>query len=300
MAPSWAICVTPLTNLFSLHAVQKPYPGEMFRREGGNSLIGKLLSRRAHRVLRWKRYRIKDADDIARIGFLHDMPVLGHHLLRLGQTHLFVSLHIGYTSMPASNLPEQIRMKSDPVPVRPVHIGLNLKNKGGELLFHGVDHPRSPPFWAAAKRSSPGNASGKSPHRSWSAPIRKIPETGVPRSLPPDQIPRWPRPEARSPPAAVPSDPESSPRRFWNLPAQSPPQRLPSFLHGVGENQHLLRIPVIHAPECFSGADGPVHRTGGNPSSFSISSRQLKGIVGIPVQLVDESKNRGYAAWRRP
>src|SRR5699024_1283690 len=79
-------------KLFSLHTVQKPYSGEMFRSKSGDSLVLDFSSRSTDRVPNRKDSRVKYADDISCIGFVYHMAVLSHHLLRLGQTHFLISL----------------------------------------------------------------------------------------------------------------------------------------------------------------------------------------------------------------
>lgn len=51
-------------------------------------------------------------------------------------------------------------------------------------------------------------------------------------------------------------------------------------------------ISVIHTSEFLAGTNRPVDGTGGNPQFLFNVIQQIKGIVGISIQLVDKSKNR--------
>ena len=66
-------------------------------------------------------------------------------------------------------------------------------------------------------------------------------------------------------------------------------------LFSVGEQQHLLGVPVIDALECLTGADGPVYRAGGNTKLILDIVQQFKDIHRFPVHLIDKGKNGDMA-----
>ncbi len=63
-------------------------------------------------------------------------------------------------------------------------------------------------------------------------------------------------------------------------------------LFRIGISIYSLLLPVVHTLEALAGTDGPVHRTGSNAQFLFNLVQQVKGIVGIPIQLVDKGKNR--------
>ena len=129
----------PFHKLFSFHGVHLTHPGEMFRRESRDAFILDPAPRHAHRISYRKYTRIKKSDNVSRIGLFHNLAVLGHHLLRLGQPDLFVVLHVQHFHARLKFAGTDTH-KRDAVPVRLIHIGLNLEDKSGKSLFYGIDH----------------------------------------------------------------------------------------------------------------------------------------------------------------
>ena len=83
--------------------------------------------------------RVKNTDDISGIGFLYNMTLLCHHLLRLGQLDFFIaSLHM-------CNLHARFKFtgadthKGDTVTMCLIHICLNLKYKGREIFSKRIN-----------------------------------------------------------------------------------------------------------------------------------------------------------------
>ena len=110
----------------------------MFRSKGGNSFILNLLSRQADSVPDREDSRVEKTDNTARISFLYYFTILRHHLLRLRQADLLILLymHHFHTRFKLSGTDTH---KSDPVPVRSVHIGLNLEDKARESFLHRIN-----------------------------------------------------------------------------------------------------------------------------------------------------------------
>ena len=103
----------------------------MLRREGGNPLIGKLMSRRADGIADRKDTRVKYADDVAGVRLGNNMALLRHHLLRLAQTHFPGTLYMPYFFV-RLKLARTDPHECDPVAMHLIHIRLNLENKSRE------------------------------------------------------------------------------------------------------------------------------------------------------------------------
>ena len=127
-----------LDKLLALHGVYLRNAVEVLRRKGGDAAVLKFAAGRDQCVANGKNTWVKNANDIACISLVDNFTLLGHQLLRLGKLDLFPPLHM-------VNLHALLKFtgadahKSNAVPVRLVHVGLNLKDKGGELRAEGVD-----------------------------------------------------------------------------------------------------------------------------------------------------------------
>ncbi len=58
---------------------------------------------------------------------------------------------------------------------------------------------------------------------------------------------------------------------------------------------HTPALPLVDTLKILPGADGPVHRAGGDPQFLLDIVQKLKGIVRVPVHLIDKGKNRDMA-----
>jgi len=110
----------------------------MLRRKGRNSFVLNLPARHTKGISDGENTRIKDADDIACVSLVHNLPVLRHDLLRLGQTLLSAALHM-VNLHAGGKLAGTDTDKRDTVPVCLVHICLDLEYKSRKLLFHGIN-----------------------------------------------------------------------------------------------------------------------------------------------------------------
>ena len=82
---------------------------------------------------------LNPADDISAIGLVNHLALACHQLLRLGQTDFFAALHMPHVHA-GFKLSGADPHKCDPVPVRLVHICLDLKDKRRKIrLLHRVD-----------------------------------------------------------------------------------------------------------------------------------------------------------------
>ena len=117
-----------LYKLLALHGIHLGNPGKMLRRKGGNTLKFKLFRRGGKRISDGVDTGIKNSYDISGVCLLHHMSVISHHLLRLGQSHVLSALDM-MNRHARIKLSGAYAHKGDPVTVRLVHIGLDLKNK---------------------------------------------------------------------------------------------------------------------------------------------------------------------------
>ena len=107
--------------------------------EGGDGVELKFLARGAEGVADRENAGVEHAHDIPGEGLLNDLPLSGHELLGPGEAQLLAALDV-------VDLPVCVEAagyhphKGDPVPVGLVHIRLNFKDEGGEIIVHGVDH----------------------------------------------------------------------------------------------------------------------------------------------------------------
>ena len=111
----------------------------MLRSEGGNSFINKLLIGKLQRISDGKDSRIEDADNVSAIGLFHDFSLIRHHLGRLRKLYLSAPLNMIYLHA-RIKLSGTDTHKGHSVSMLGIHIGLNLKDKGGKCFLHRVDH----------------------------------------------------------------------------------------------------------------------------------------------------------------
>ena len=98
-----------------------------------------LLARGAQSVADGEDARVEHADDVAGIGLLDDLPLGGHQLLGAGTALSCRSAGRGRPPCPRSKLAGAHAHEGDAVPVGLVHVGLDLKDKGGKIVAEGVD-----------------------------------------------------------------------------------------------------------------------------------------------------------------
>ena len=113
----------------------------MFRSKGRNPLVSITLLTRRDRIPNGENTRIKNTNNIPAISFLDHLPLTCHHLLRLGETNFLPTLDVESVH-PGVEFPGADPHESDTVPVRFIHIGLDLKDKGRKvLLCHRINIP---------------------------------------------------------------------------------------------------------------------------------------------------------------
>ena len=85
--------------------------------------------------------RVEEADDVTGKRLLHNLPLLGHHGLGLGQADILAALYVvdGHAGF---ELPGHNPKEGNPVPVGLVHIGLDLEDEAGEVGTGGLNDSR--------------------------------------------------------------------------------------------------------------------------------------------------------------
>ena len=111
----------------------------MFWCECWDSFVFKVIFWKADSVSDREDSRVKYSDDISAIGFVNHFSLTCHHLLRLKQTHLFITLHMIYF-LGSVKFTGTDSHKCDSVSVCLVHVCLDFKDKRREILFDRIDH----------------------------------------------------------------------------------------------------------------------------------------------------------------
>ena len=278
-----------LDELLSLHGVLGRHPHEVLRLKRGDTGIPELLPRHGDGIADGEQAGIEHADDVAGVGFLHDLALRGHHGLGLAETQLFAALDVVIFRIPLK-LAGADPHEGQPVPVGLIHVGLNLKHKGGEIRGKHIHlaliadagqrcggHPQE---FLQKRLHAEGGQGGAEEHRG---------QRSVPHSL-----------HVKVP---------AGTQQFHLVPqlgglfrAQHLVQCgvLQGYLHGVdllapglaGEEQDTLLFPVIDALKLLAAADGPVHSIGVDAQLPLYLLAQLQGVTGLTVHLVDKGENR--------
>ena len=62
--------------------------------------------------------------------------------------------------------------------------------------------------------------------------------------------------------------------------------------HGSREGGYLLREPVVYALKALAASNGPVYRACADSQHFLNLVQKLVRVPGLPVKLIDKSKDR--------
>ena len=284
-----------LGELLPLHGVDLAESCEVLRREGRDALELHRLLRCAERVADGENARIKDADDIARVGLLDDLPLIRHHLRRLIQAELPPALDVGALNARLI-LAGADAHEGDPVAMRLVHVRLDLEDEGREeIVLHRIHHAglRGPGQRGVSHLQevlqegldAEVRQCGTEEHRSQISaghPLHVQFIAGAVQKL--DLLQQLV--------LVVLAD------GFAEVSIVHGDGVALHFLHaGVGcvEGGDLLRVAVVNALEILAAANRPVHRTGPDAQQILDLVRQGKGIPGLTVHLVDEGKDRNVA-----
>ena len=265
----------PLDELFALHRVHLAHAGKMLRRESRDAPEAEVLPGRAHGIADGKNPGIKYPDDVPRPGFTDDMPLVRHHLLRLGKPLLPVGLHVidFHIGVVVSGYDAH---ECNPVPVVPVHIGLDLKHKSREIMVDRIDpalvrHPRK-------RRARHPQEMLKEGLHTEIGQRRPEKERGnvspVHRFLVKFHRSAVKQLDLFHQVVPLPGTHMLKYGRIIDIHFQGFAFLCP-FLR-VAEQEHLPGIAVVYAPEAFAGTDRPVDRTAGNSQLMLDFIRELK------------------------
>ena len=111
----------------------------MLRCEGWDTFILHFAARHTDCVSDGENARIEQSDNISCISLIHDLTILRHHLLRLGQADLLAILHMKHFHA-CLKLTGTDSHKCNTVAVCFIHICLDLKDESREGILHRIDH----------------------------------------------------------------------------------------------------------------------------------------------------------------
>ena len=114
----------------------------MLRGKGGDAGVQELFRRHGDGIANGKNARVKHTDHVAGIGLFHDFTLCGHQLLGLGKAHLSAALHMIVFCISLEFAGANTH-KGQAVTVGLVHIGLDLKDKSGEIRIESIHLPWS-------------------------------------------------------------------------------------------------------------------------------------------------------------
>jgi len=270
----------------------------VLRGEGGDARELDLLFAGAQGIADGEDARVKQADDVAGVGLVHDGAILRHQLGAGGQLDVLALLHmVGLHA--ALELARADAHKGNTVAVGLVHVGLNFKDESGELVPAGVHRLAGQAVHAGQRgRGEPQEVFKEGLHA----------EVGQCRA-------EEHRAQLTAQHLVQIKLLGSAVQQFdlvHQLLVQIGGQQLvqcgvaqlglglADLLHAVGaaiagKSQHLACVAVEHALELLAAADGPVHGVGLDAQNFLDVLHQLKGVAGFAVHLVDEGKNGDMA-----
>ena len=128
----------PLLQLLRPKGIAQPDPAEMFGGEIRNPREAEGFFFRK-RVADLDRPVIMNADDVAGKRFLNVAAILGHEHRGLVDLDILAQAVMANPDA-GGEFTGADSEKGDPVPVGRVHVGLDLKDEPGKLLFRGVHH----------------------------------------------------------------------------------------------------------------------------------------------------------------
>ena len=277
-----------LDELLSFHGVLGRHPHKVLRLKRGDTGIPELLPRHGDGIADGEQAGIEHADDVAGVGFLHDLALRGHHGLGLAETQLFAALDMVIFRVPLK-LAGADPHEGQPVPVGLIHVGLNLKHKGGEIRGKHIH---------LALIADAGQRCGGHPQEFLQKRLHA--EGGQSRT----EEHRGQRSVLHSLHVKVPAGSQQLhlvPQLGGLFRAQHLVQRriLQGNLHGVHllapgfarEEENPLLFPVVDTGKLLAAADGPVDGVGVDTQFPLYLLAQLQGVTGLTVHLVDKGKN---------
>ena len=282
-----------LDELLALHGILGGYPAEMLGGKGGDAGIFELLPRNGDGIADGENARVKHADDVPGVGFVHDLPFGGHQLLGLGKAHFLIALNVEIFRVPLE-LAGADAHEGQTVPVRLVHIRLNLEDEGGEIRAEGVDH-------AAVGGAREGR------RRQLQERFQKRLDAEIGQRGAEEHRRQLPVPDGLH--IHFPSGGQKlyvvdelpvlflAVQQLGDLGVIQVDFQLvcPLFPGNAGEKQQLGLLPVVDALKILAGADGPVHGVGLDAQLPLHLVQKVEGVLGLPVHLVHEGKDGNVA-----
>ena len=281
-----------LDELLALHRVARADAGEMLRREGRDAAEAELLPRRADGVSDGENAGVEHADDVARVGLVHDLALRGHELLRLRQAHFLVALNVIILRV-ALEFTRADAHERQTVAVGLVHIRLDLKDEGGEVGAERVNDAAVGLACQRARRHAQKllqkrldaeiRERGAEEHRREAAALNLVHVKLAARAEQLHVVAKLRR--------ALFAE-QLRDRRAVQL------DLLLSgavFAGNAGEEQKLAGTAVINALKFLAAADGPVAGIRLDPELVFQLVEQVERVARLAVHLVDEGKNGDVA-----
>ena len=284
-----------LDELLALEGVLLPHGCKQLGRKGRDARKHALALGVAHRVADCKHARVKNTDDVARVGLVYDRTVLRHQLLRRGEHHLFARAHVQHL-FTAHKLARADAHERDAVAVRLVHVRLDLEHKRREMVVERVDH--------ADIRRARGRRRGH---------LQKLLEEGFHAEVGQRRAKEHRRQLARVHSRKVKFVAcareqlhivdqglvlvlRQQPLKDGVVDGQALRLDLVAEIRAL-EGNNLIVHTVVHALETLARADRPVDRIGADAQLVLNLLEQVVGVARLAVHLVDERENR-HAAHR--
>ena len=270
----------------------------MFRCKGGDARKLHMLLAGAQRIANGEDARIKQTDDIAGIGFVHDGAVVSHQAGAGSKLDVLALLHMECFHA-ALKLAGADAQKRNAVAVILVHVGLDFEHKAAELLAAGIHHIAGGGILAGQWRRGQAQELfqerfhakvGQRGAKEYGAQLAVLHSVQV--KLFGGAIQQL---NVVSQLLVV-----GRADQFVHFGGAQLGGDLVHHLHAVGaaiafKSQHLAGAAVKHALELFAAADGPVHRVGFDAQDRFNVFHQFKRVAGFAVHLVDEGENGDMA-----
>src|ERR1700733_4390701 len=232
-------------------------------------------------------------DDIARVGFLGGGPIRGHEREGIGNANLLAEPHVKQAHPPRV-LPRAQAQERDPVAMRRIHVGLDLEDEAGQCRLERIDHPLA--------RFPLQGTRGVNRERREQLLHTEVADGGAEE-------------HRRQAPGAIGRRVESLRRSLHQLDLIIErlghiTEKLPSLGARDSLDRTVLAYPalfsgfvgidavleqVINAAQLATHADGPGDRRSADAEHFLDLIQQLDRRPAVPIELVDESHDRGVA-----
>ena len=281
--------IDTLDELLALHGIQGPHPCEPFRGEY-RDFFKFDFPPHSQGIAQAIHAGIKQTDDIAGVGVLDALPLVGHELLGLLHLHFLIGAGMPHRHAlveHAGNHPQE----GQPIPVGGVHIGLDFENEAGEIFILGLDHalvafPGQGPLGIAQEtveeglHAEIGDGAAKE-HGGQFSPAYGVQIEGVARLVQQLDLVRQA--------AAVML--VQGPLQGGVVDGKDGFARLGFAVVAAEIQFHRFFIPVVNALKISVHADGPVDGAGPHAQHLFDFFHEGEGVLGGPVHFVDEGED---------